>query len=292
MDTFVEIKIEKKPSSEKILENSFKLIKNLEKKLSIFNPESEVSKINKLKKGKVSPVLIEVIKTSFKISEITEGAFDITCKPLIDLYRKSSLKNHLPSPFEIQKTLKKVNWHNVKINGKEIHLLHGAEIDLGGIAKGYIVDKVAEFLKSNGIKNGIVNAGGDIYCFGLNPDGKKWKIGIRDPFDRKKVIEIIKVSDRGIATSGNYERYFKIKNKKLGHIVNPKTGKTVQEFPVSITVIGKTCAEADGLATGFFVLGIKKSIEIANKMKDIEVIIVDRNRKIYTSKNFSNFTLP
>ena len=286
LGTFFQIKIEKKNNSSEIINQAFKKVDELEDKLSVFREGSDVYKINKYKKATVSSETIEVIKRSFEISRITDGAFDITCKPLINLYKKCGKEKRLPSKKEIKETLKKINWKDVKITGNEIVLKKGMEIDLGGIAKGYIVDKIVEFLKMKGIKNGLVNAGGDIYCWGKNPEGKRWKIGIRNPFYKDRIIGKISLTEKGIATSGDYEQYIKIKGKKFSHIVNPKTGKTVQNFPVSLTVIAHNCTTADGLATGFFVSGIKKAVEIANKIKEVEVLIVDENKKVYKSKNF------
>ena len=286
LGTFFQIKIEKKNNSSEIINQAFKKVEELEDKLSVFREGSDVYKINKYKKATVSPETIDVIKRSFEISRITEGAFDITCKPLINLYKKCGKEKRLPSKKEIKETLKKINWKDVKITGNEVVLKKGMEIDLGGIAKGYIVDKIVEFLKMKGIKNGLVNAGGDIYCWGKNPEGKRWIIGIRNPFYKDRIIGKISLTEKGIATSGDYEQYIKIKGKKFSHIVNPKTGKTVQNFPVSLTVIAPDCTTADGLATGFFVSGIKKAVEIANKIKEVEVLIVDENKKVYKSKNF------
>ncbi|MGC8976243.1 MAG: FAD:protein FMN transferase [Candidatus Ratteibacteria bacterium] len=286
LDTIFTIKIENVKNGEEILDEAFKLVKKFENKLSIFNQESEISKLNRYKKLEVSPEITELIKKSIYISEISDGAFDITCKPIIDLYRKKSKENKLPSDKEIKDTLKKVGWRKIKINGNKIILLSGSEIDLGGIAKGFIVDKVYEFLKSRGIKNGIINGGGDMYCWGKNPDGKKWKIGIENPFQEEKIIGIFEITNMGIATSGNYKRYLRIKNKKIGHIVNPKTGLPIDEIPVSVTVIAPDCTVADGLATGIFVLGLEKGLDLVNKLENIECLIIDKNGKIYKSKNF------
>lgn len=286
LDTIFEIKIERVKNSEEILNQAFKLAKELEEKLSIFKEESEISKLNRYKKYNVSPETIDVIKKSIYISQITNGAFDITCKPIIDLYKQKSKENRMPTNEEINEVLKKVGWKKIKINGNMIILCNNAEIDLGGIAKGFIVDKVYEFLKSKGIKNGIINAGGDIYCWGINPEGKNWKIGIENPFEQGEIIESFKITNKGIATSGNYKRYLKIKDKKIGHIVNPKTGLPIEEIPVSVTVIASNCTVADGLATGIFVIGVEKGLKLVNNLKNVECLIIDKERKIYKSKNF------
>jgi len=291
LGTVVQIKIEKIKNSDKILNSAFELIKNLEDKFSIFKEESEVSKLNKYKKLKVSADLFEIIKNAIYISEITDGAFDITCKPIINLYKEKSKENKIPTKREIEEILRKVGWKKIKIRDNLITIPDGMEIDLGGIAKGYIVDKVFQYLKSNGIKNGIINGGGDIYCWGLNENGKNWKIGIENPFEENKIIGIFGIKDKGIATSGNYKRYIDIKNKKIGHIINPKTGLPAGKDIVSVTVIAPNCTIADGFATGIFVLGIEKGLEIVNKLQNVECLIIDKNGKIYTSLKFPKFSL-
>jgi len=286
MDTYVKITIEKISNYKIILKEAFKKIENLENKLSIFKPDSEISLLNKKGRLSISKDIKGVLHKSLKISQLTDGAFDITCKPLIDLYKKAEKRNFPPTLSEIKKTLKFIGWEKIKIERDFITLKKGMELDLGGIAKGFVADEIVKFLKSKGVRNGLINAGGDAYCFGLNPEGKKWRIGIRNPKEKIKIIKIIEISEKGIVTSGDYERYMKIKGKKYSHIVNPKTGKTVQDFPVSVTIIASDCTTADGLATGCFVLGTKKGLKLLNKIQGIEGLIIDGNMKIYKSKNF------
>ena len=286
MDTYVKITIKKISNSKIILKEAFKKIEKLENELSIFKPDSEISLLNKKGGLNISKNIQGILHKSLKISQSTDGAFDITCKPLMDLYKKAEKRDFPPTLLEIKETLKLVSWEKIKIEGNFITLEKGMELDPGGIAKGFIVDETVKFLKSKGVRNGLINAGGDVYCFGLNPKGKKWRIGIRNPKEKNKIIKIIEVSEKGIVTSGDYERYMKIKGKKYSHIVNPKTGETVQNFPVSVTIIADDCTTADGLATGCFVLGAKKGTELINKIQGIEGFIIDGDMKIHKSKNF------
>ncbi|MCM8829476.1 MAG: FAD:protein FMN transferase [Candidatus Omnitrophica bacterium] len=292
LGTFISITIEKSPNCEKILEGAFSFIRELEKRFSVYIPDSEISRLNSEKKIDASKDLVYLIRKSIEISKITGGAFDITVLPLINLYREAEKKGMPPSDEEIRKILKYTGYEKIKIKDNIIQIPEKTEIDTGGIAKGYIVDSTAEFLKKNGIKNGLVNAGGDIYCFGKNPQGEKWKIGIRGPFNKEKTIRTLYLSNCGIATSGDYERYLKIKGKKYGHIINPLTGKTVQNFPVSVTVIAPDTTTADAFATAFFVLGVEKSINLVNKIEGIALFIIDGDGKFYESENFSKFTRP
>ena len=290
--TFIRITIQKGEKSAEIFNEAFSKIKEMEKIFSVYDSESEISCLNRQKKLKVSNELLFLLKKSLYISSITKGAFDVTCKPLTDLYKRAKKRNYPPSDDEIQDVLKHIGWQNIRIENNYVEIPEHSEIDFGGIAKGYIVDKTVNFLKEKGIKNGMVNAGGEIFAFGNNPHGKNWQIGIRDPFSNNGIIKKIRVKNFGVATSGNYENFFSIRGKKYGHIINPVTGRTVQDFPVSVTVIAPDCTTADALATAFFVLGGEKSLTIADSIEGIDVFIIDGNRKIYESKNFSHLVLP
>lgn len=141
-----------------------------------------------------------------------------------------------------------------------------ARPDFGGIAKGYAVDKAVYFLKSHGIKNAIINAGGDMYCLGRGKDGDPWRVGIRDPLQKSRNLATLLLKDRAVATSGDYER--------PSHIVNPKTGKPANAKMSSVTVLAKDCMTADVLATAVFVLGPEKGMELLNRLEDVEGVII------------------
>ena len=290
--TFINITVEKKEGSSLILDEAFTRIKGMERLFSVYDRNSEISILNRKGKHEVSDEMIRLLEKSVSISVITKGAFDVTCKPLIDLYRKAEKRDVEPSEQEISGALKNVGWKKIRINGNMVRLQKGMEIDLGAIAKGYIVDRTAEFLKGKGIKNALIDAGGDIYAYGINPHGRKWQIGIRNPFRKNSFIKRIGISDRGVATSGDYERFYTIKKKKYGHIVNPSTGKSVQDYPAGVTVIAPDCTTADALATAFFVMGPGPAVRLADKMNGIGVLIIDRGGKTYMNSGFSNLCLP
>ncbi len=290
LGTFVAIKIEKTQGYEALLDKAFENIRQLEKVFSAHTPDSELARLNNLKKAEVSFHLLELIKKSTVVSEITGGAFDITVLPLIELYKQAELSGNPPVEKEIRECLARTGWHKIEIKGTTVKIPCG--LDMGGIAKGYIVDKTAEFLKEHGVKNGLVNAGGDIYCFGRPPRGEKWRIGIQSPSRKDVLITDLYVSGFAVATSGDYERYLLIKGKKFGHIIDPVTGKTVQNSPAGITVTAVDASTADALATAFYVMGVEKSIKTADRLNGVEVFIIDGAGKTHQSRNFSNFALP
>jgi len=165
------------------------------------------------------------------------------------------------------------------------------QIDLGGIAKGYAVDKAVEALKKNGIKRALVNAGGDLYALGTNRQGEEWQIGIQDPREKDKIVDIIRVEDKGVATSGDYIRYFTLEGRRFSHIVDPRTGLTVQDVPMSVTIVGPEATSTDALATGVFVLGPEEGMKLINSLPEVEGMIISEGMKKITSRGWDQFLI-
>ena len=229
--------------------------------------------------GIVSEPMAELITRALIISRLSKGAFDPSCAPLIKLYTEAEKRGLPPAEKEIAACLRRVGWQKIRLQNRRLSLPEGMALDLGGIAKGFIVDKVARYLDNLKLSGFLINAGGDIFCSGLNPEGKKWQIGIQSPWKEKEIVAIIRLSNRAVATSGDYRRYLLIKGKKYGHIIDPRTGKTVQEFPVSATVVATDCTTADGLATACYVLGRKEGIMLLTRIKGVEGMLLDKDGK-------------
>lgn len=289
LGTYVTIEIEKTPRCQEACKQAFDTIEEMENLFNRFNPNSEISLLNYNGKATVSQTTKQLLQKAIHISQVTQGAFDITCKPVIDLYNKCAKRNTSPSQKEIEEILAVVGWQKIRLQKNCVTLKKGTEIDTGGIAKGFIADKAMDVLKKHGVKNALVNTGGDITCAGRNPEGKKWSIGIRNPKNKHKIICVLNITNNAVATSGDYERYLKIKKNKFSHIINPLTGKTVQDFPVSVTIIAPDCATADGLATGCFVLGHQKAIRLLNTLQNVEGLIIDKDMNIYRTSGFRKF---
>ena len=232
---------------------------------------------------KVSPETMEVIKKAQEISELSEGGFDITVGPLTELWRKAREKKIPPSIEEVKEKLGLVNFKNIETDqeGKVFLKKKGMAIDLGGIAKGYAVDRAFKLLMSFGYKNFIVNAGGDLRVGGLK-NNQPWSIGIQNPRESQKILARISVSDTAVATSGDYEKYFIYQGKRYHHIFSPKDG-----FPTegcqSVTIFSKDGMTADALATAVFVLGREKGYSLCQKLEGVDCIIVDKEGKIIFS---------
>jgi thiamine biosynthesis lipoprotein len=292
MDTFVTITVvsNSKNSADKAIDTAFSEIERLEKLSNFFSSESEVSRINKnpgISGVRVSPDILDMLNKAIMVSEKTEGAFDVTIGPVISLY--DFHKKIKPEESAVKKNLSLVNYRELIIDrNKSAAFLkkRGMLIDLGGIAKGYAADKAVEALKRNRINSGLVSVAGDIKAFGLKPDGKPWKIGIRNPRSKSKeddVMATIELSDMAISTSGDYERCFILDGKRYHHLLSPKTGYPAEGCQ-SVSVITKECAFTDAFATGVFILGPEKGLKVFEKM-GFDGIIVDSQGKVHTTPN-------
>jgi len=288
MGTLVEITVI--PGNEKAIREAFEALKKVDLLMSTYKEDSEISILNREGKAQVSEETLEVIEDAIKFSNLTDGAFDITVKPLINLWKKAKKEEKVATEEEIEEAISLVGYQRIILEGNQIRLeKKGMQIDLGGIAKGYAVDKAIEALKKNGIKRALVNAGGDLYALGIDRQREKWQIGVQDPREEDKIIDIIKVKDKAVATSGDYRRYFTLEGKRFSHIVNPKTGLTVQDVPMSVTIIGPDATTTDALSTGVFVLGPEEGMKLIESLPEVEGMIISEGMKKLTSEGWEEF---
>lgn len=281
MGTTVEVIIEgEKDMAKEVSQRFFARIKELDKKLSLYNAESEIAKINKFAgngKVAVSPEMAELLGKSLLYSELTQGAFDITVGPLVQLWGFKEHKPVIPEKEKIEDVLKRCGYVSIKIHpgSNEVSFSKpGMEIDLNAIAKGYIVGEGARLLKKAGVTSALINAGGDIYSIGA-PFGKEgWNIAIQHPRKKNKVIAKLILADKAVATSGDYENFFVHEGKYLSHIIDPKTGRPSDRGVVSATVISSDAAEADALATALIVMGKGEGINLINRLDGVEAIVI------------------
>jgi len=292
MDTIITVNVVSHSAEDanRAIEQAFSEIKKLDKFLNFFSDKSELSEINRnagKKPVRVSRDTFEVIEKAIHSSEKTNRAFDITIGPLISLW---DFHNKVkPEEKTIRQKIRLVNYKDIILdkNASSVYLnKKGMRIDLGGIAKGYAADKAVAAMKRNGIKSGLVSIAGDIKAFGLKPDGKPWKIGIRNSRPANEdddIMATIELTDMAISTAGDYERYFIIDNKRYHHILDPKTGYPADKCR-SVSIIAKDGFITDSFSTGIFILGAEKGIKLLEDM-GIDGIIVDKDGKIHTTKN-------
>ncbi len=240
----------------------------------MYDPDSGINRLNMSRDARVSPDLFYVIKSAVRINRLTGGAFDPTVSPIL---KRQGFYGDMPPKIldSIPASDAGVGMDNVELfpETSRIVLRNSAWLDLSGIAKGYVVDRIAGYLRERGIDDLFVNAGGDMYC-GVKEDGRKWRIGVRKPGDRS-VLAVLEVRDLAVATSGDYEKFMPESGTEIefSHIVSPSARDTLVKVPSSFTVIAPDCLTADALATGMMVMGERKALELADGIKDVEVIV-------------------
>jgi len=280
MGTFVQVKVSAPGLSAEelsgLVDGAMSEAREMEKIFSAFDPASEINRLNAAGGGEASGELFRMIAESIRISRLTGGEFDVTVSPLL---KADGFYAAMPAGLRasMPDTPESVGWMNIKLSGdgKTIELDKRAWLDLSGIAKGYIVDRMAEALKAGGAADVMVNAGGDIYC-GVKSGGVKWRIGIREP-GGGTVVLALEVSGAGVATSGDYENVVEDRKtgKMIAHIIDPSRDEAIPERFSSVTVIAPTCTEADALATGMMAMGPDRALELADRLDGIEMIYVE-----------------
>ncbi|MBW8017000.1 MAG: FAD:protein FMN transferase [Planctomycetes bacterium] len=274
---------------------AFEKLVEVDEMMSDFLFDSELSKINREAFGgavKVSGELFEVISKAIEYSHISDGAFDITIGPVVDLWHEAEESKIKPSDEEIAAAKAKVGYEKLIVDAEKKTVrfaVDGMRLDLGAIAKGYGVDKAAEAMKAAGAVGGMVDVGGDIRCFGKPAKKAKWAIGLQDP-GKDDILMVIELGDNAIATSGDYLRFVVLDGEKFSHIMAPKKGASAKGL-TSVTVIAKTAMDADALATTVTVLGIAKGLELIESIDQAEGFIMpsDPNEEINFSSGFERF---
>jgi thiamine biosynthesis lipoprotein len=253
--------------------------------MSTYKPESQLSAVNAHayeRPVQVDADIIDVVTRAIEYSKLSDGAFDITYASVGYLY--DYRKHQHPTDVQIKAALPGVDYRALQVDpdARTIRFLKpGMRIDLGGIAKGWAVDRGVEILRDAGIKHAMVSAGGDTGLLG-DRRGKPWVVGIRDPRQQGAVVARIPLQDAAISTSGDYERYFEEDGRRYHHILVPGTGKSPDAVR-SATVIGANATRTDGLTKTVFILGVELGMEFIRRQGDVEAVIVDRDGQIYYS---------
>ncbi len=266
-------------------------VQRIEGLLTTFNDASQTNQINA--NAGISPVKVDeevfrLIERSIKISDLTQGAFDITYGSIDkSLWNFDVNMTALPNADTARKSVKLINYKNVLLDTKNLTVFlkeKGMRIGFGGIGKGYAADQAKIILQKAGVASGIVNAAGDLVTWGTQPNGKPWTIAIADPDQINTPFSTLNISDMAIATSGNYVKYAVINGKKYSHTIDPKTGMPVHGIK-SVSIICPNGEFADAMATPVTVMGIRVGLDMINQLNNVACIIVDDNNKVYTSDN-------
>jgi FAD:protein FMN transferase len=274
-----------------LIESAILEIRRIEDLLTTFKETSQANQINAnagIQPVKVDKEVFDLIARSVRISDLTQGAFDITYGSIDKrLWNFDTTMKTLPDKETAKQMVRLINYKNIVLNENEHTVFlkeKGMRIGFGGIGKGYAADKAKLLLQQNGVESGVVNAAGDLITWGTQPGGKAWTVGIADPNSSHHPFSYLNISNMAVATSGNYEKYAIIGGKKYSHTIDPKTGYPVSGTK-SVTIICASAELADALATPVTVMGIKVGLDLINQMKGIACIIIDDNNRLYTSNN-------
>jgi thiamine biosynthesis lipoprotein len=268
-------------------------IQRIEKLLTTFSDDSETNQINKnagISAVTVSRETFNLIQRSVRISEVTQGAFDITYGSIDKrLWNFDQQMTALPDKETAQKMVRLIDYRNVILDDTNctVYLKEkGMRIGFGGIGKGYAAERAKTVMKAQGVKSGVVNASGDLTTWGYRPNGQQWTIGIADPDLSQQVFSYMNISNMAVATSGNYEKFVMIDGKKYSHTINPRTGLPVAGIK-SVTIISTNAELADAMATPVTIMGVYAGLDMINQMNDIEAVIIDDDSRLFTSKNIN-----
>lgn len=262
-------------------------INELDDMLSTGKETSEVSRLNRSGEAVLSPTMANLIKRSKAIYNKTDGLFDITIYPLMELWGFPTKNYKVPSEKEIAEKLKLVGFDKIDFNEETRKILFknkGMEIDFGGIGKGYITDELVKILTDEKVESAIINLGGNVFGFRKKPDGSLWNIAIRDPNEPDKYMAAIRLEDSAVITSGGYERYFEENGIIYHHILDPRTGKPSDSGLKSVSIISKDGTLADALSTSLFIMGEEKAIGYWKKNgSDFDILLMTKDNRLLVS---------
>ncbi|MFF5380884.1 FAD:protein FMN transferase [Pedobacter suwonensis] len=268
-------------------------VRRIEYLLTTFSDLSQTSLINEhagLSPVKVDEEVVGLIERSIRISEITDGAFDLTYGSIDKrLWNFDPGMTSLPDEATALASVGLIDYRNITLDKEKSTVFlknKGMRIGFGGIGKGYAADKAKLVLQKLGIKSGIVNAAGDLVTWGTQSTGHPWTVGIADPEQTDRPFSALKISDMAIATSGSYEKFVTIGGKRYSHTIDPKTGLPVSGVK-SVSIICPSAELADALATPVVVMGVKIGLELINQIKQVACIVIDDNDRVYTSNNIN-----
>ncbi|WP_281632459.1 FAD:protein FMN transferase [Flavobacterium luteolum] len=268
-------------------------IRRIERLLTTFKEDSQTNLINDnagIGAVKVDLEVFSLIERSIGISRITQGAFDISYGSIDkSLWNFDRTMTSLPDAQTALKMVHLIDYRNIILDRENTTVFlkeKGMRIGFGGIGKGYAAEMAKQILIKHNVQSGIINASGDLSAWGLQPDGRKWTIGVADPDSPNAAFSYMEISNKAVATSGNYEKFVTIDGKKYSHTIDPKTGLPITGIK-SVTIIASNAEFADAMATPIAVMGIKAGLFLIDQIPDLYCIIIDDHNKIYTSKNIN-----
>lgn len=275
-------------NSEEAVNKAVQEINRLDAMFSVGNADSDVTKLNENGSGEVSEETAFIMNRAMQVSEKTNGAFDITIYPLMELWGFTTKNYRVPESSEIAEALKGVSYTNVSVNGQQVALTGGSSIDLGGIAKGYTSSRVIQIMKDCGIEHAIVNLGGNVQVLGTKTDGSDWRVAIQNPASENSYLGILSTTDKAVITSGGYERYFEQDGQVYHHIIDTQTGYPSDSDLTSVTIVYSDGTTADALSTALFAMGLDGAKELYRSGDiDFDMILFDGST-VYVSEGIAS----
>lgn len=291
LDTAITLKVYGSKRDE-VLKKLEDKINELDDMLSTGKETSEVSRLNKSGEAVLSPTVANLVKRSLDIYKKTDGLFDITIYPLMELWGFPTKNYRVPSEKEIEEKLKLVGSDKIDFNEETRKISFknkGMEIDFGGIGKGYITDELVKILTDEKVESAIINLGGNVFGFRKKPDGSLWNIAIRDPNEPDKYMAAIRLEDSAVITSGGYERYFEENGIIYHHILDPRTGKPSDSGLKSVSIISKDGTLADALSTSLFIMGEEKAIGYWKENgNDFDILLMTKDNRLLVSEGIKD----
>jgi len=268
-------------SLRRALERAFAAVRQVDARMSTYRPESLLSRVNRLAGDEAIELddwTWQVMRTAGKVFRLSAGAFDPTCGPLIELWKRCGKENRLPADQDLAAAKARCGWEKLQfeqIAGGKVRLRFAVprmRIDLGGVAKGYAIDLALQEIRAGGAVGGLVDIGGDLRSFGRPDDADRWIVALRNPFRQAILLELA-VNDAAVCTSGNYHRFVTIQGRRYSHIIDPRSGRPA-EAAASVTVIGPDAATTDALATALSVLGPREGMALIERLDGYEALFV------------------
>lgn len=279
MDTYIKVSLYEDDGS--VFDEIEESIRETESRLSVTDPDSDISGVNKANEYTVSDNTAGVIKRALELCEETDGALDISIYPVVKQWGFTTGEYQVPDDGTLKELLKYVDYKKIILDGNTVRTEDGMEIDPGAVGKGYMGDVIAEIVERHGISSGIIDLGGNIRTIGKRSDGSDWRVAVRSP-DGTGILGIILSSDESVITSGGYERYFIDNDGNIRwHIMDPSTGSPVSNGVVSVTVVGSEGIRCDALSTALFVMGKDDAVSFWKKKRDFDMIIVTSSNEVY-----------
>ncbi|MGI5894457.1 MAG: FAD:protein FMN transferase [Candidatus Merdivicinus sp.] len=278
-----------------LLQNCMELCDHYEQIFSRTLPDSEIARLNRGELADadgystLSSDTAALIEEGLRYSARSDGAFDLTIGAVSSLWDFTSSERHVPSADSIEQALPYVGWEQLEFaDENRLYMPEGVKIDPGAIAKGYIADRLKEYLISEGVESATINLGGNVLCIGSKPGGDPFRIGVQKPFaDRSETVGILDITDCSVVSSGIYERYFEEDGKFYHHILDPATGYPCENSLSSVTIISESSVEGDALSTACFALGLEKGLELVESLPGVEAIFIEKDGTMHFSDDFS-----